>query len=258
MTTVILFVFGLILGSFLNVVGLRWPGPDEVPAKRVMKNLGGRSHCPECHKTLSWYELIPVLSFVIQRGKCRGCGTTISWQYPVIEILTGLIFVTVYSLQLTVLQNVLFLTVFCIYIAILIYDFHTKIIPDSLVYSAIGLSLVFRIASCELLAVSCKPVDLLAGPIIFLFFGSIWYFSKGRAIGFGDAKLGLSVGLLLGAAKGFSAIILSFWLGTAVAIFLLIRKGFTMKSEVPFAPFIVLGAWLAVVFNLDLLYVSFF
>ncbi len=75
-------------------------------------------------------------------------------------------------------------------------------------------------------------------------------------MGFGDAKLGLSIGLLLGAAHGFSGIVLSFWLGAAASLFLIRSKKFTIKSEVPFAPFIILGAWLALVFDLDLLYVT--
>src|SRR3989344_1770847 len=151
MTTVILFVFGAVIGSFLNVVGLRW-GKESV---------GGRSTCRTCGKILHWYELVPIISFLIQKRKCRGCKAKISWQYPAIEILTGLIFVTV---------PLWMLPVFCIYIVILIYDLHHKIIPDPLVYLAIILSLVLS-------------WHLLAGLIIFLFFVAIWFLSRGRAIG---------------------------------------------------------------------------
>jgi len=222
MTTIVLFVFGMIVGSFLNVVATRWPN-----------SVGGRSKCPHCSKTLSWYELIPVISFFIQKRKCRHCKTKISWQYPLIEILTGLIFVTVPFWMFPV---------FCIYIVILIYDFHHKIIPDPLVYLAIILSLVLG-------------WQILAGLIIFTFFAAIWLLSRGRAIGFGDAKLGLSVGFLLGTAQGFSAIIVAFWIGAAVSLFLMRRKKLTIKSEIPFAPFIILGAWITVFFGLDILHV---
>ena len=101
MTTVISFVFGTIIGSFLNVVALRWD----------KKDFGGRSRCPYCKKTLRWYELIPLASFLIQMGRCRNCQTKISYQYPLVEIFTGLIFVT---LPLWVLP------VFCIYIVIVV------------------------------------------------------------------------------------------------------------------------------------------
>jgi prepilin signal peptidase PulO-like enzyme (type II secretory pathway) len=147
-----------------------------------------------------------------------------------------------------------FIPVFCFYIAITIYDIRHKIIPDSLVYPAIFLSLI--------------EFHLLAGATIFFFFAAVWLLSRGKAMGFGDAKLGLSIGLLLGAAIGFSAIIVAFWLGALFGLaslaigrikpLLMGVKNITMKSEVPFAPFIVLGAWLAIIFRLDLLHVSLF
>lgn len=241
MATAVLFVFGLIVGSFLNVVALRWDS----------RNFGGRSKCPNCSKTLRWFELIPIISFLIQGGRCKGCKARISYQYPLIEILTGLIFITV---------SLWALPVFCIYIVILIYDLHYKIIPDPLVYSAIVLSLIPILINLP----TYKLIDLFAGPILFAFFASIWLLSRGRAMGFGDAKLGLSVGLLLGAAVGFSAITMAFWIGAAFSLFyiLLSKTGFiksakhlTMKSEIPFAPFIIMGAWVSLALELNLLHV---
>src|SRR3989344_4097317 len=183
MTTVILFVFGAIVGSFLNVVGLRW-GSGRTP--------GGRSSCPHCGKVLEWRELVPIVSFCLLKARCRGCQAKISWQYPLIELWTGLVFVNV---------PYMFLPVFCIYTVILVYDFTHKIIPDALVYTSIVVALISRIVAGGSLW------DWLAGPIIFSFFGLIWLLSRGRAMGFGDAKLGLSIGLLLGVAQGFSAIV---------------------------------------------------
>ena len=249
MITVFLFVAGIVVGSFLNVVGLRWDLPR---CGGALSNFSGRSHCPSCGKKLRWYELVPLASFVVQMGKCRGCKAKISWQYPIVELWTGLIFATVpYT----------FIPVFCIYIVITIYDLRHKIIPDSLVYSAILLSVVSRWLSAG------STLDWLSGPILFAFFASIWLLSRGRAMGFGDAKLGLSVGLLLGAAQGFSAIILAFWIGAVGSLsyiflnktgFIKNAKGLTMKSEVPFAPAIIIGAWLSLVFHLDILNVALF
>lgn len=265
-----LFVLGAIVGSFLNVVGLRW-------AKR---SLGGRSECPRCHKTLRWFELIPFISFIVQGGRCRGCRTKISWQYPLVELWTGLIFVTLFTLAGFSLFYLLSTLIFCLYVVITIYDFKYKIIPDQLVYIAILLSVVSRWLSVS------STIDWLAGPILFAFFASIWLLSRGRAMGFGDAKLGLSVGFLLGAAQGFSAIILAFWIGALGSlIYMLIiklsqsinktglsaplraggqadfiksTKGLTMKSEVPFAPAIILGAWISLMFHLNILNVGLF
>lgn len=228
------------MGSFLNVVASRWG---------VKSFLTGRSNCPHCGKELTWFELIPIASYIIQKGRCRSCKTSISWQYLAVEIWTGLIFLSVFSLP-TDYPRAIFLLVFSIYVVITVYDYHHKIIPDRLVYWTILLSAVGRWLSVS------STLDWLAGPILFLFFASVWFFSKGRAMGFGDAKLGLSIGLLLGAAQGFSATALSFWLGALASLFLIRSKKFTMKSEVPFAPFIILGAWLASIFDLDLLYVT--
>ena len=186
--------------------------------------------------------------------------TKISYQYPLIELWTGLIFVTV---------PYIFLPIFCIYIVITIYDLKHKIIPDPLVYSAIALSLLI-----PLFFIPYSLLDWLAGPILFAFFGIIWLLSRGRAMGFGDAKLGLSVGLLLGASQGFSAVILAFWIGAFVSLaylfldkvglpagkagFLKNARKITMKSEVPFAPFIVVGAWMSLVFDPNIFYVALF
>jgi len=248
----ILFILGAVVGSFLNVVGLRW----DLPAGRhALSKFGGRSFCPNCKKVLSWWELVPVFSFCVLKARCRRCGAKISWQYPLVEIWTGLIFATV---------PYIFIPVFCIYVVITIYDWKYKIIPDSLVYLAIFLSLGFRIFVSDF---GFNAWDLAAGPVIFIFFASIWVLSRGRAMGFGDAKLGLSVGLLLGAPEGFSAIILAFWIGALGSLsyiffckigFIKNTEGLIMKSEVPFAPAIIVGAWISLVFHLNILHVALF
>ena len=238
MNTVILFVFGAVIGSFLNVLALRYP---KLPL--------ARSACPKCGTRLQWFELIPIISFLALRGRCKNCQVKISWQYPLVEIWTGLVFVTV---------PMLFIPVFCLYIAISIYDFWHKIIPDFLVFFAIVLALVSSFGF--------RASNLAAGAILFLFFASVWLFSGGRAMGFGDAKLGLSIGFLLGLPLALSSLVLSFWLGAAYGITLMLfsRKNITMKSgaritlksELPFGPFMVLGAWLAIIFQLDLLHIT--
>lgn len=253
MTEVILFVLGLIIGSFLNVWGLR---------HNSGLSLGGRSFCPRCGRQLRWYELLPVLSFLLIRGRCTKCRAKISWQYPSVEILTGLIFATIFNLEFPIFYKVILLAVFCIFVVITIYDLRHKIIPDSLVYSAILLALVGR------WLLGGEFMDWLAGPILFLFFALIWVITRGRALGFGDAKLALAIGVLLGAGMGYSAVVLSFWMGAVFGLgYLLVSrtlpllrgsKRITMKSEIPFAPFLVGGAWLSLIFNLDLLHVSLF
>ena len=149
-------------------------------------------------------------------------------------------------------------TVFSIYTIIAIYDFRHMIIPDFLSILSLlisGLKPIF-FANYSLM-------DWLAGPILGFIFFMFWAISRGRVMGLGDAKLTLSVGLLLGANTGFSAIILSFWTGALFGLFLMFknriypllmsREKNTIKSEIPFAPFIILGAWIATIFKLNLL-----
>ncbi len=264
MVLIYLFVFflGAILGSFLNVVALRWNSGF---------GLNGRSMCVACGKTLRWFELIPLLSFILQRGKCRGCKVALSPRYLLAEIFTGIVFLNTFanfikngtSDTLSLLILIFVLAIFCIYIVILMYDLQHKIIPDALVYTSTILAIIYRII------VGGTLLDFFAGPIIFLFFYLIWLISRGRAMGFGDAKLGLSLGIFLGAANGFSGIILAFWIGTIISLGIITvsalgfplwrrSKKLTMKSEVPFAPFLIIGAWIAYVWNLDLFNVFIF
>jgi len=153
---VLLFILGLAVGSFINVISLRYQ-----PGQRLLdrKIIGGRSHCPTCRKKLAWYELIPVISFLVQLGKCRGCGHRLSLQYPLVEILSGLIFVFVplsltYNLQLTTYNlqptthNLLLLVVGCwllvfiLFLLLSIIDLRHSIIPNSINFSLAILGII--------------------------------------------------------------------------------------------------------------------
>jgi prepilin signal peptidase PulO-like enzyme (type II secretory pathway) len=255
-----LFIFGAIVGSFLNVAGLRYNSG---------LGIGGRSMCLTCGETLKWHELIPVVSYFFRLGRCRSCKSVISWQYPLVEIFTGFVFIYIYRALVPAALDWRFLALFallsatfCIYIVIGIYDMRHKVIPDTLVYPSIVLAGAFS-------ALAHRPLsDWLAGVFIFLFFFVIWFISRGRAMGFGDAKLGLSIGFLLGMVRGLSALAFAFWTGTIVALLLMVlsktyplfRQGkkLTIKSEIPFAPFLVVGAWLSLIFHADLFHLSSF
>ncbi len=261
-----IFVLGLVIGSFLNVVILRF---DE---DFSLKTLMGRSHCPNCKKILNWYELIPILSFFIQKRKCRGCKNKISWQYPIVELLTAVMFlVSAYSLKFITHSfpnfeifgylNLLYLwAIFSILIVITIYDIKHKIIPDILVFSFAGLSFVFLLVSNW---GNLSWLEIFSGPILATPFAILWLVSQGRWIGLGDAKLVLGIGWFLGLIDGISAIILAFWIGSFFGIFLIIlsklqslsfiKKNFTIKSEVPFAPFLILSMILIFLFGWDIL-----
>jgi len=266
--SLIFFVLGLIIGSFLNVVILRL---------NTARSLGGRSACMSCYNKLSWYELIPLFSFLGLRGRCRNCKTKISIQYPLVEFTTGLIFASLFlrfsalggsafgGQDLSFLFNptffityIYYAVLFSILIVIATYDLRHKIIPDKLslvfgVLAFIGL-FFFNVNNFPIFYWHLPSIlDFFSGIFIALPFALFWLISSGRWMGLGDAKLALGVGWLLGLAGALSGLVIAFWTGAIIGLFLIIlKKGYGMKSEIPFAPYLVLGAFLAFIFSLNL------
>lgn len=254
MIIVLAFILGIIIGSFLNVVILR---------HNSGKTVGGRSMCFSCGKTLHAHELVPVFSYIIQRGRCSVCKSKISIQYPLVECLTGIVF----ALTAVMYSHLFFLSpfsfgvkflyigyLFSLLIVIAVYDARHKIIPNEFVYLFTIMSFVLMFFETGSVFSLHVPTlwQFLAGPLLALPFAAMWYFSGGRWMGFGDAKLALGMGFLLGLERGVSALLIAFWSGAIIGIILLILKrcGFTMKSEIPFAPFLVLGTLIAFYLNL--------
>ncbi len=259
------FVLGTIIGSFLNVVAYRYG---------TSKNLGGRSSCMTCCTQLKWYELIPVVSYFMLYGKCRTCRSKISAQYPFVESVTGILFAFTFLKFLPILESspitficvfAFFAYIFSLLVVIAVYDMRHKMIPDKLVFIFAGLSLLWAIFIYGFVAKDyfSLGVNLLAGPILALPFALLWYFSRGRWIGFGDAKLALGMGWFLGLAGGISAVALGFWVGAVASILLLIMSKFaknkmkiTRNTEIPFAPFLLIGLVFVFFFNFDFFYIN--
>ena len=251
---IIIFVLGLIVGSFLNVVINRYG----------RESLMGRSHCSSCNHTLSFFELIPLLSFIFLRGKCRNCKTPISVQYFIVEILSGFLFVLIYSKFGLSFPFFFYCLIWSLLLVIAVYDYKHTIIPDALVFSFIFLSFVkifYDYGFWESFTLS--PSTFFAGPIFFLPFFLLWWYSKGEWIGLGDGKLVIGIGFLLGLERGISALLFAFWIGALISVFLLFisrylklkfkGKSLTMKSEIPFGPFLILGTGLVYFFNFNIL-----
>jgi len=240
LTHAIVFIFGASMGSFLNVVIYRYHSS--------MSPLNGRSKCFSCGKMLHGYELIPIISFLIQLGRCRGCKGKISWQYPIVELCSGLVWVLVFLLNTSISETVLLLIIFSILLIIAVYDMRHQIIPDELVASFAVLSLIkLLIINHSLL------ITIASGFLFFTLFWSLWFFSKGRLMGLGDGKLVLGIGWFLGLSAGGSALILAFWIGAAWGIIMLglqklggnlISRKLSLKSEIPFGPFLILGVFI--------------
>lgn len=258
MLSLALGLFGVIIGSFLNVVILR----------HGVRGLDGRSACGRCGHALAWYDLVPVASWIMVRGRCRYCGSAISAQYPLVETATGLLFwglSPVYALGPVALASAF--VVVALLICIFVYDLHHTIIPDEWVFLAALASAVY--------AFTLLP--LTGGYLIWIASGALiasvpllalWAISGGRWMGFGDVKLAAVMGLLLGPVSGLFAVFFAFILGSLTLVPLMAYArvthkvgegsdpvGLTMKSEVPFGPFLVASTliiWISLVYGYDI------
>lgn len=279
---VLLFVIGSVFGSFLNVVSLRY-----APDKRFFfsTSVGGRSRCNQCGKTLLWYELFPILSFIVQRARCRGCDGKLLWQYPLVELATGLLFVFVplslsHSLIFLTFPSWLFWFSSGLWIIVgmaltLVYLVDRKhfLIPNGLNASIFILGAIW-----VLVAQFTGLFDGVTGgsflgsfsalfplfDLVFLnhiigsigaalLFFCIIFFSGGRAMGVGDLKLIAGLGLLFGWPDIGLIIFLSFVIGAAVSIVYMVRGRTKLSDVVPFGPFIVVAAAIVFFFGVGLL-----
>lgn len=253
--TIIFFILGSIVGSFINVLVLRY--------NTGLSFVFGNSKCFSCGHKLSAFDLIPIFSFIFLHGKCRYCQSKISLQYPLVELITAIIFSLVYLLFNIwgIFYLIFILIISFLLISITVYDYKHKIIPDGLVYTFIILTLLHRLYFIGFENIFSFPfyLDLLAGPILFLFFAFFWLISSGRWMGFGDAKLALGVGWLLGFVYGISAIILAFYIGAIFGLLAILLQRLkkssgklTIKSELPFAPFIILAVFVELFTKVDM------
>lgn len=252
--SVFIFIFGTIIGSFLNVVICR---------HGTGRGLGGRSKCAVTGKTLEWYELVPVLSFAALGGRSRYSKTKISWQYPLVEFGTGLSFLLIFhhvrDLLLTA-PDVLFVTllfyfaVASFFILIFVYDLRHKLIPDAFLYPLAALAFTGLLFGAPMLDCLRFPGwwGLLSGPLLALPLFLLWFFTRGRGMGFGDVLLMIPIGWLLGYQKGFAALLLAFWVGAVVGLVLMLVSGKRLKSEIAFGPFLIVGFALAFLYNIDM------
>lgn len=240
--TICFFLLGLVLGSFYNVVGFRLPLGQSL--------IKPNSSCPKCHHELKWYELIPVLSFLIQKGKCRSCGSSISKFYPLMELLTGGLFALSFCLcgfsgrLITMLVIVSFLAI------VVVSDINYLIIPDEV---TICFSVIMIIINIVMLGLKEAIFMFISGCILFLSMFLVMklgnFLFKKESLGGADIKLAFFVGLILSPIDGFFCIFLSSLLALPVSIVLLIRD---KNNVIPYGPFILAALLLIFMFNVDI------
>jgi len=231
----LLAIFGAIIGSFLNVVILR---------HNTGKSLAGRSGCMVCCAQLSGTELVPIISYVCQLGKCTSCKSKISKQYILVELATSILFILVgwfafIAHDLSYFVVGLLLIAMSVIVILATYDFKHTILPDIYTYSfAIIAAISVFIMQPNIYQFGWQLVGGLttALPIF-----ALWFFSKGRAMGFGDVKLSAGIGIFLGVYLGISAVWYAFIIGAIYGVLLMVLKKAGAKSEIPFGPFLILG-----------------
>lgn len=251
-----IFVFGLFIGSFLNCVIYRL---------EIGKNLKGRSFCPFCKQNLNWRDLAPVFSFVFLKGRCRYCGKQISWQYPIVEITTALLFLLITNYQLPItnglptldlqtLISALFLFVVASFlIVIFVYDLKHYIIPDKILFSAIGIVFLYKLFGAFEFRIFDLFNPITAAITTSAFFLAIFLLTRGNGLGFGDVKLAFFMGFFLGYPDILTAVFISFWLGAIIGLGLVLFKIKKMKSQMPFGPFLVAGTFIALFWGQSIL-----
>ena len=250
MIILIFFVLGLIIGSFLNVVIYRLD---------MAESLMGRSHCRHCKAKIAWYDNIPFFSFLILRARCRKCEEKISWQYPLVEIGTGIVFAML-AARFFVLMDVTswflasyYLIAFSALIVIFVYDLLHMEIPTVVLWTAVAFA-VFCNLVLDLNGVGLGSLGMLgslvfsgtlAAFVAFIFFFLLSALSHEKWMGMGDAFLVILLGLILGWPKILLALFLAFFIGAIYGIVAMGLKKKKLKSQIPFAPFLILGTFLA-------------
>ncbi|MBI2004933.1 prepilin peptidase [Patescibacteria group bacterium] len=261
-------VFGAIIGSFLNALSFRWGTGHSV--------LRGRSRCMQCGHTLGWRDLFPIFSYLYLRGRCRYCRSRISVQYPLVEAVAALISIVVYLQNpLSLFAYAFWLMVWMTLLFVAVYDLRHTVIPWACtialaVLALLYLALHFGFGGAPGLAQVNDGLTksiiwaLLAGPLLALPLFLFSLISRGTWMGWGDGALELSLGWFLGLAYGASALMIAFWSGAFVGVLLILlskltptassrgrAQRFTIKSEIPFAPFLVLGAFIVYALHLN-------
>ncbi len=279
MIIAILAMFGIILGSFVNALVWRLHEQAALKEARGKKSKAqsvrasqtspfalspndlsitkGRSMCPQCHHTLAPKDLVPVLSWLSLKGKCRYCHQPISWQYPVVELLTGALYAGSYLAWPTVLHGIglfqfaLWLAFLVGFVALAVYDLHWFTLPDRLVLPLLGLAVAqMLVLTAWLHSFAALWQPALAALIIFGIFWGLFQVSDGAWIGGGDVKLAPMLGLLVATPlRVFLVIFFASLLGTLVSIPLLARGKQGLKVHIPFGPYLLLATVLVVLFG---------
>lgn len=239
MIAVFIGIIGLCLGSFFNALAYRIGTNQSI--------VRGRSQCPQCKNTIAWYDLIPVLSFLWLRAKCRTCRQPISWQYPVVEMVTAAVLLGLYVRFSVTSEFWLAAATMLFLIPVFLTDWRYYLIPDSV--SVTGLVVVAGLQ----LWFGASVKSLLFGVLVGAgFFAWQYVLSRGRWIGAGDIRLGALMGAALGVSRTLVALFLAYIGGAVVALILIARGQKKAGSHLPFGTFLVAATFVALLYGAEI------
>lgn len=242
----LLFLLGLVFGSFVSAIS--WRIPKEISF------IKGRSICPKCKEKISWYDNIPVISYLILNGRCRNCKKHISPRYPLIELASGFGFVLIYYywfLQSSqpLLSLVLMLMIFIILLTIFVIDLEHQIIPDSLIFTGIMVLLFYSLFTNHQSLIT----NLFSGFIAASFLMFINLVTKGKGMGLGDVKFAVLGGMIVGLKFLPIWLFTSFLTGATTGIILILVGNAKLKTQIAFGPFLIIGIGIILIFGDELL-----
>ena len=234
-TAIYIFLFGLCIGSFMNVCIYRLP---------ISKSIADppRSVCPSCDRVIRYYDNIPVFSYFWLKARCRHCGAPISWRYPLVEVLAGGVALSVYLSFGLSLESLIYLIFIAALLVITFIDIDHKIIPNVITIPGIPIGLFAALALPGILFKD-SVLGLLAGGGSLLIVGWIYYLlTRKEGMGGGDVKLLAMIGTIVGWKGVLFTIFVSSAVGTLVGVTVMLVKGKNMKLAIPFGPFLSIGA----------------
>lgn len=241
MLELFIFIFGLVVGSFLNVVIYRLPKRESI--------VFPPSHCPHCRHKLVWYDLIPVVSYVLLFGECRYCNKTISPIYPLVELLTGLLFVCLYSsfMSMGIVVLIYYFLILPIFLTIFFTDLKYGIIPFQLVLAGSIITSVYLVYTFSPYVLLSHLLSAFSAFLAFLF---LFLITKGRGMGFGDVVLVFLMGLFLGSPYIAFALYIAFLTGAVTSLILILIGSKRLRHDtIPFGPFLVIGTFISLFYG---------
>ena len=238
---ILIFILGLIVGSFSNVCIYRIPRNESIiyPA----------SHCPKCRSNISPKDNIPLLSFILLKGRCRNCKSKISIQYPIVELLTGLIYLIIYLIYGLSIQSLIYIILSSALIIIAFIDLNEQIVPDVISLPGIAIGFIISFFVPYILFINSALGVFVGGGIILIIGLAGSAIFKKEAMGGGDVKLAAMIGAFLGWRYIIISLFLGFFLGALAGIILILSKIKSREDIVPFGPFIVLGSFITLLWG---------